>query len=92
MAITDFIDELLNRKRYMAYRMLFDGVGNKTHADEVLKDLCAAHSVFDSGFDSDPLELSRMAGERNVVLRILTMLKLNPSQIAELAPEDEEVM
>ncbi len=89
MSILEDIDELLNKKRYMAYRMLFDGVGGKDHADEVIKDLCSAHHVFDSGFDPDPIELARMAGERNVVLRILTILKLNPSQIAELAETEE---
>ncbi len=50
--------------------------------------MCAAHHVFDVGFDSDPIELARMAGERNVVLRILTILKLKPEDIVDLAKED----
>lgn len=82
MSIQDFIDETLNKKRYMAYRTIFN---YEPFSTEVLKDLCAAHHVFDTGFDPDPIELARMAGERNVVLRILTILKLKPEDIVELA-------
>ena len=86
MALTDKIQDLLNKKRYRAYQEVFsiDGL----HSKEVLKDMCAAHHVFDAGFDSDPIELARMAAERNVVLRILTILKLKPEDIVDLAKED----
>lgn len=90
MSIQSTINEMLNKKRFRAYRMLFEGQGDSLHAQEVLKDLCAAHHVFDSAFDPDPYELARMAGERNVVIRILTILKLEPEQIAELAEGGEE--
>ena len=86
MAITDKIKNKLNQKRWMAYRMLFDT--GDPNAKEVLKDLCAAHNVFDAGFDPDPIELARLAAERNVVLRILTILNLKPEDIIELAKED----
>ena len=86
MAIQDKVQNLLNKKRYRAYQEVFsiDGL----HSREVLKDMCAAHHVFDVGFDSDPIELARMAGERNVVLRILTILKSKPEDIVDLAKED----
>ena len=84
MAITD----LLNKKRWRAYLEVFDL--NGMHSREVLKDLCAAHHVFDAGFDSDPIELARMAGERNVVLRILTIIKAKPEDILEMAAEEEQ--
>ena len=86
MAIKDKIQDLLNKKRYRAYMEMFSPDG--LHSREVLKDMCAAHHVFDAGFDSDPIELARMAAERNVVLRILTILKLKPEDIVDLAKED----
>ena len=86
MAITDKIQDLLNKKRYRAYMEMFSPDG--LHSRVVLKDMCAAHHVFDAGFDSDPIELARMAAERNVVLRILTILKLKPEDIVDLAKED----
>ncbi|MCK5612709.1 hypothetical protein KAR91_63135 [Candidatus Pacearchaeota archaeon] len=88
MAITDKIQEKLNQKRWRAYREVFNI--DDLHANEVLSDMCSAHHVFDAGFDSDPLELARMAGERNVVLRILTILKLKPEDIISLVKEDKD--
>lgn len=88
MAIQKKIQEKLNKKRWRAYREVFNL--DNIHAKEVLSDLCAAHHVFDAGFDPDPVELARMAGERNVVLRILTLLKAKPEQIIELAKEDND--
>jgi len=70
----------------MAYKVVFNP--DDPNVREVLKDLCAAHHVFDSGFDPDPIELARMSAERNVVLRILTILRLKPEDIIELAEED----
>ncbi len=84
--IEDKIKNKLNRKRWMAYQDIFNL--DDTNARIVLKDMCAAHYVFDAGFDSDPLELARMAGERNVVLRIFTLLKAKPEDIIDLAKED----
>ena len=84
MAILD----KFNRKRWRAYLEVFDP--NGLHSREVLKDLCAAHNVFNPAFDPDPIELARMAGERNVVLRILTILKLTPEDITEMAEEDKD--
>ena len=88
MAITDKIQEKLNRKRWMAYRTVFNP--DDMHAREVLKDLCSAHHVFDAGFDPDPIQLARMSAERNVVLRILTIIKAKPEDIIELATEKQE--
>lgn len=92
MAITELIkqkiQERFNRKRWMAYRVVFNP--DDKHSQEVLKDLCSAHYVFDAGFDPDPVELARMAGERNVVLRILSIIKMKPEDITSLAKEDKD--
>ncbi len=88
MAIQDKILDRFNKKRWMAYMDVFNP--DHPQAKEVLSDLCSAHHVFDAGFDSDPLELARMAGERNVVLRILTILKLKPEDVVSLVKEIED--
>ena len=80
------IQDILNRKRWMAYKITFSQA--EPQAREVLRDMCKAHHVFDAGFDADPLELARMAGERNVVLRILSILKMTPEDIVDLVKED----
>ena len=82
------IQDKLNKKRWMAYKDVFNP--DHPQAKEVLSDLCSAHHVFDAGFDSDPMELARMAGERNVVLRILTILKLKPEDVVSLVKETED--
>ena len=80
MAI-NMLDKITHKKIYRAYTDLFDSpVGSA-----VLKDLCEAHGVFDGGFDPDPCINAFSSGERNVVLRILTILNMNPNDIIDLA-------
>jgi hypothetical protein len=45
-----------------------------TTGREVLKDMKNAHHFYNSSFSIDPLELAFNEGERNAVLRILTIL------------------
>jgi hypothetical protein len=78
------IKGFLNKRRYQAYRMVFENPEGKM----VLTDMCRAHGVFDGGFDPDPYLHAFAAGERNAVLRILTILNLNAHEIAELTRED----
>ena len=70
----------------MAYKMLFNL--EDPNARIVLKDMCEAHGVFDGGFDPDPYLSAFNAGERNVVLRILTINKLSLEDIVGLGEED----
>lgn len=41
---------------------------------EVLKDMMLAHHFYSSSFSPDPYTMAKNEGERNVILRILTML------------------
>jgi len=79
----------LLKKRYLAY--VYSKVFNLDDPDVkvVIRDLCLAHNVFDGGFDPDPYLNAFNSGERNVILRILTILKLTPEEIANLAEEEE---
>lgn len=78
MAITMF----KSKKVYRAYQDVFDL--ESPQVQTVLNDLCKAHSVFDGGFDRDPYVNAFASGERNVILRILTILKTNPQDIVDL--------
>ena len=83
------IRDLLRKRRItMAYKILFNK--DNPHAREVLKDMCAAHGVFDGGFDPDPYLNAFESGERNVVLRILTITKMPLQDILDLAEGEEE--
>jgi len=86
VAILDKL-KLKNRKTAMAYKMLFDK--ENVHARIVLRDMCAAHGVFDGGFAIEPHVHAFQAGERNAVLRILTLLSMSMDDIIELSEEDD---
>ena len=58
------------------------------HDKLVIQDLCSAHGVFNGGFDLDPMQHAFNAGERNVVLRIMTILGLTEEEILKLVEED----
>lgn len=77
--------KLKKKQLWYAYQKVFDI--HDEHSKMVLVDMCRAHHVFDSTFDSDPYQHAFNAGEANTVLRILTLLKLSPDEIADL-PED----
>jgi len=79
---------MFTRKRWVkelvrAYREVFDR--DRPSVDEVLANLCSEHNVFNGGFDPDPYINAFQAGERNVVLRILTILNLTHVEIEELS-------
>lgn len=56
-------------------------------AKTVLADLSRAHGLFSPAFDDNPIELARMAGERNVIARILHIINMPPGKAAELLEE-----
>ena len=59
------------RKKLLAdYKATFESHSGKN----VLKDLMKAGHILSSCFDPNDLEMARMEGERNVVLRILSLL------------------
>jgi hypothetical protein len=55
--------------------------------EKVLFDLMKEHYVLGATFSKDPLEMAFREGERNVVLRILTIMKTN---VEELSKKIEE--
>ena len=73
-------------RRFLAkvedYQRTFKG----PHGERVLLDLIATHFIMHP-LPKDPNERDRAEGERNVVLRILSKLKVDPSKVQKLIQE-----
>lgn len=69
--------------RAISYQAIF----NTPEGQNVLWDMMHTHHMIGSVFSKDPLEMALKEGERNVVLRILQILKID---IATLAKRIEE--
>ena len=68
---------------------LYQKVFNNPDGQEVIKDLILTHSLLSSTFRENVNEMLLKEGERNVVLRILSLLKTNPAQFLERLKEYE---
>lgn len=66
--------------RVVDYREVFGSDTGK----RVLYDLIKQHNVLQSTFDPNPNLHAFKEGERNTVLRILTLLKIDPIQLDQL--------
>lgn len=73
-------------QRVQAYHKCFSGPDGAL----VLNDLMRVHSVLNSTFTGNVNETLLKEGERNVVLRILTILKTNPNKFLERIEKDED--
>ncbi len=78
------MSKYINLRRYRAYKILFESPEGRM----VLADMCRAHGVFDGGFHPDPYKHAESAGERNAVLRIITILNLTAEEVSALTQED----
>lgn len=79
---------MFNKKKiHRAYKEVFDLTSPEVRT--VMTDLCEAHGVFDGGYDPNPYANAFTSGERNVILRILTILHTKPEDIIGLAKEKE---
>lgn len=66
-------------ERIKLYQSVFSGPSGKA----VLDDLMKAHNILSSTFDGDVNKTIFKEGERNVVLRILTILKINTNKLQQ---------
>jgi len=73
--------------RLQDYHTLF----NTALGKRVLNDMMSTHYVMNSTFHENPGITALREGERNVVLRILTILKLDLNQIRERIEHDEKI-
>lgn len=69
-----------------SYKHVFKGNEGTT----VLHDMMANHFMLKPTFDTDPLKMAHNEGQRAVILRILTYMKVNPEQLKERIEAYEE--
>lgn len=72
------------RAKIKGYQDLF----NTPLGSKVLGDMMNAHG-FKSPHPADPIQMAMKEGERLVVLRILTFLQINPTELRERMNSDE---
>lgn len=70
-----------------AYQKVFDTEDGKV----VLLDLMRTHWMLSSTYVKEPTDMSFREGERNVVLRICSLLKLDVAKLRERMREYEEL-
>lgn len=73
--------------RLKAYHKVFSG----PEGELVLSDLMKTHYMLGSTFDGDTTKIIFREGERNVVLRILKLLKMDAHLLQERIRLNEEV-
>jgi hypothetical protein len=81
-------DKIARRQvaRVMDYKRTF----NSEQGKRVLYDLFSAHYMLGSSFSKDPHEIAFREGQRQVLLRILTILKTNPEEMERLIKESHD--
>lgn len=70
----------------------YQAIFNSPQGRAVLHDLMETHGMLRSNYTKDPSEALFKEGERNVVLRILTLLNTNPTTLLERIEEHEKNM
>jgi hypothetical protein len=77
---------LKHKERMIAYKDTFSTDAGK----KVLYDLMLRTNMINSSFDTDPLQMARKEGERNVCLMILTTVGTDIKKLEELIRETKD--
>lgn len=83
------VDSAKPLKRKYAKIASYKKIFSTDEGREVLSDLMNVHNVLSSTFDINANVMALREGERNVVLRIMTILKITPKEMQALAEEIE---
>ena len=79
--------EELKAKRPARLAQAYQSTFRTIHGKKVLFDLMDQHYMMAPCFSTDPLEMARMEGERNVILRILKLLKTDINKLEQMIDE-----
>lgn len=71
------------RKKKLDQVANYQFVFNSEEGKKVLYDMMKTHYVIGSTFSKDPYEMALKEGERNTVLRVLSILKIDPQKLLE---------
>jgi hypothetical protein len=85
-------DEKDLMKRQYAKLMDYKNVFSSASGQKVLDDMMSAHHVLNSTYSKSATreDVLIREGERNAVLRILTILKTSPGKLREMIEQNEE--
>lgn len=61
----------------------YQAVFSSAEGEKVLFDLMRTHHIIGTTFSKDPHEMALKEGERNVVLRILSIMKIDVDELAK---------
>lgn len=78
------------QKRKLVTVAMYKQLFNSPEGKVVLLDLMRVHYMITSTFDSDPALAAMREGERNVVLRILAMMKVDTAELFKQIEEAEK--
>lgn len=86
------MDETTKRlhKKRIAKVQDYQSTFSSPHGKRVLHDLMVAHHMMDPMMPADAFNLALKEGERNVVLRILSVLKTSPEDLQKLLNRGDE--
>ena len=71
------------RKKKLDQVASYQVVFNSEEGKKVLYDMMKVHHVFGSTFSKDPYETALKEGERNTVLRILSILQIDSQKLLD---------
>lgn len=87
MSLSSTVKALIEQQKVArAYKEIFEGVSGQV----VLKDLMRKHRLMGTCFSKDPYEHAFNEGERNVVLRILTILHVDLAKFQTMIDEEQK--
>lgn len=79
-------------KKYAAIMTAYQNIFKSPEGELVLKDLMAAHGILTNTYNGDVNTMLFKEGERNVILRILNILKIDINAIYERIDRESETM
>lgn len=84
--------KVVTAKKYAALMSAYQNIFKSPEGEMVLKDLMAAHGILTNTYNGDVNNMLLKEGERNVVLRILSILKIDINAIYERIDRETEAM
>lgn len=90
-SVMSALDHVVNRAKAENTQAYIDTFSSP-HGKKVLLNLFHVHGMLTSTFSSDPMEMARKEGERNVILRILKVMKTDPEEIKNLIRESDDAL
>lgn len=77
-------------KKFVAKVSDYQTVFTSEQGQRVLWDMFSNHHMMSSTFNKDPMTMAMHEGERNVILRILSLTKMDAAKVQKLIRESDK--